>query len=102
MIEYKPAGAWRGPGAPKVVIPQEVQDALERTYRHGECGELRVERDSEECEQLIRLMRIYATRRRNKVFDHQFFDLADGGTGLRFRMRDPRAYRAATVSRVRR
>lgn len=95
-IEFKPeAEAWRKPGRPPVEVPQELAQALERTYRDGVVAEDEADEADEQTWQVIRLMRLYC-KRQNKILDYQFFDRG-GRTHLRFKMRDPRPYTKTLV-----
>lgn len=95
-IEFRPeTEAWRRPGRPKVEIPQELAEALERTYAEGTVGEDEADEDSPATKRVIALMRLYC-KRKNKIFESQFFD-RDGRTWLRFKMRDPRHYTKTLV-----
>lgn len=90
-IQFKPeAEAWRGPGRPQIEVPQELVEALERTYRDGTVAEDEAAEHDPKTWTAIRLMRIHCERQGKKL-DHQFFD-RDGKTWLRFRMRDTRSY----------
>lgn len=100
MIQFKPDAEWRGAGAPPVEVPQEIADALDRTYATGAIAEDEADETAQETYDVIRLMRLYATRQGKKL-DTQFFD-RDGRTYLRFRMRDKRKYQKNTTRRTRR
>lgn len=96
-IQFRPESeAWRRAGRPKVEIPQDLADALERTYRDSEVAEIEGDDRDEKTYEAIRMMRLYC-KRQDKILDTQFFD-RDGKTWVRFKMRDPRKYSKTLVS----
>lgn len=96
-ITFKPQDAWRGPGRPAEHIPQEIVAALDHTLQTGEVAEDEADETDPHTWEVIRLMRLHCQRRGLKL-DFQFFDRGDGTTGLRFRMRKPRAYTRQVVT----
>jgi hypothetical protein len=93
-VEFKQDTAWRGPGAPRVAIPEQVTAWMERTYRDNSLCELPAEEHHPETDELIRLLKIYATRMGKSVLI-QFF-VKDDTEHLRFKMRDKRPYTRTT------
>jgi hypothetical protein len=93
-VEFREDTAWRGPGAPRVVIPGQVAAWMERTYREGIVCELPAQEHHVETEELIRLLKIYAARTGKSVLI-QFF-VKDDTEHLRFKMRDKRPYNRTT------
>lgn len=74
----------------RVVVPEQVQEALERTYRDTTVGELPYE-DQGDADALLKLFRTHTNRRGLKLH----WEYAEGPGGarvLRFKMRDKRPY----------
>lgn len=100
-VEFREDAAWRGPGAPRVAVPDALAAWMERTYRENIVCELPAEQHHPDTDELLRLIKIYA-QRRGKSFMTQFF-LKDDNSHLRFKMRDKRPYtRTAGLARERR
>lgn len=95
-IKFDAPEAWRGPGAPRIAIPQEIADALEETYRTGKVAYDEADQTDEETWKAIRLMRLHCSRQGKKLAS-QFFE-RDGKTWLRFRMVDKRPYAPKTTT----
>ena len=103
-IQFKPdtPDNWRGPGAPPVRIPEELQVWLERSYQDNCLVELPIDsEDDDDVRQLLYLADLYC-RRQSKKLRHQFAETDTGRLVLRLKMRDPRTYTRPTAPRERR
>jgi hypothetical protein len=73
-------------GAPRVNIPAEIIEWCQHTYTKNVSCELPLDPESQEAPEVLRVLRIYATRE-GKSISHEFIEI-DGTPHLRFRMRD--------------
>lgn len=71
------------------MVPDAIQELLERTYRDQTVGELTYA-DQADADELLRLLRIHANRRNLKL--HAETATSENGPLLRFKMRDKRVY----------
>jgi hypothetical protein len=78
---------WIGAGRPVTIIPKNLSDILDATYKEGTDYEVQGREDNDECQEIVRLGKLYA-KRRDLSFRYLF--TADGK--LRFCMRTKRAY----------
>lgn len=89
-VEFRSDKDWRGRGAPPIIVPEEIQVWMERTYRDNTFAEIPCNPAAQEVKDFIRLCNVYA-KRQHKRLQHQFIE-RDDTTFLRVRMREPRPY----------
>ena len=88
-IQFVPQTAWRARGAPRIEVPGEIQEWMDRCYRDGELVELVIE-PGENVGGFERLLRAHATHRGLAAKIQHF--RRDGKNYIRFGMADKRGY----------
>lgn len=91
--------AWRTAGAPRRLIPDEIQTWMDETYAHASVCELPRPAPEDE-KDFLGLLRLYAKRKGKTVYVQEF--TRDGAEHIRFMMRDPRPYTRSNLPREKR
>lgn len=92
--------AWRTAGAPRRLIPTDLQTWMDETYRRKTVCELPAPATDEDKSDLLGLLRLYA-KRQGKTVLVQYFT-RDGIEHVRFKMRDKRPYHRSALPREKR
>lgn len=85
--------AWRTAGAPRRVIPDELQEWMDQTYAKNTVCEIPKPATDADTHDLLGLLKLYA-KRLDLAMRYQYFD-RDGAEYIRFKMRDKRPYHKA-------
>lgn len=101
MVQFVDEKAsWRTAGAPRRVIPDEIAEWMEETYRTGKVCEIPAPPAEPERADLASLLKLYAKRSQKTVYIQDF--TRDGAPWVRFKMRDKRPYRRSNLPREKR
>jgi hypothetical protein len=92
MVEFKSESCWRTAGAPKLFIPPEIREWMDKSYRINEVCILPMEEGDDDSADFVKLLTNYARSEGHSAF-HQFFIGENGESYIRFKMRDKRPYR---------
>lgn len=92
--------AWRTAGAPRRVIPPEITEWMEETYRTGKVCEIPAPPTEQDRADFVSLLKLYARRAGKTVYTQDF--IREDQPWVRFKMRDKRTYTRSTLPREKR